>query len=99
MGSRFHLSKPAVILSGIGFYLFQGLITGPPVLVAFGTAKPDNRHETGHCSMPISMRKCLIFALFPPLSAYFRIPYNIAADSHNTGRQARPTFHIRTYTG
>jgi hypothetical protein len=54
-GSRFHPSKPAVILSGFAVSLFQALITGPQMRVAFGTANPDMPHETGHCSKPISL--------------------------------------------
>jgi hypothetical protein len=38
-GSRFHPSKPAVILSGFAVSLFQALITGPQMRVGFGTAK------------------------------------------------------------
>jgi hypothetical protein len=34
-GSRFHPSKPAVILSGFAVPLFQALITGPPLGFAF----------------------------------------------------------------
>ena len=54
-GSRFHPSKPAVILSGFAVPLFQALITGPQMRVALGTAKPDTLHETGHCSKPVSL--------------------------------------------
>ena len=70
-----------MILSGFAVPLFQALITLPPVRVAVGTAKPDTHPETGHCSKPISVRKCLIFGNLRPDSAYFTIPDNITADS------------------
>ena len=60
-GSWFHPSKPAVILSGFAVPLFQALITLPQMRVALGTAKPDTPRETGHCSKPISVPKCLLF--------------------------------------
>ena len=68
-GSRFHPSKPAVILSGFAVSLFQALITGPQMRVAFGTANPATRRETGHGRMPVFVPKCLILALFRPLSS------------------------------
>jgi hypothetical protein len=49
--------------------------------VALGTAKPDTRRETGHCSSPIFVHNCLIFGVFLAVSALFAIPDNIAADS------------------
>ena len=69
VGSWFHPFKPAVILSGFGFSLFQALITGPSVRVAFGTAKPDMHRETGHARMPVPVRKCLRNALFRAIPA------------------------------
>jgi hypothetical protein len=47
--------------------------------------------------MPVSVLKCLIFGVFPSISAYFAIPDNITADSQ-TGRLTRLDGCIRTYT-
>jgi hypothetical protein len=47
--------------------------------VVFGTTKPDTCGETGHPEMPFSMRKCLIFGVFQPISVNFAIPDNITA--------------------
>ena len=59
VGSWFHPSKPAVILSGFAVLQFQTLIIGPLMKVSFGTAKPDTRHETGHLKRVETTRKAL----------------------------------------
>ena len=79
-----------MILSGFAVPLFQALITCPQMRVALGTAIPDMAPETGHCSMPVSMRKCLLFVLFRSIEPYFAIPDNITADSHKVQRDGDP---------
>jgi hypothetical protein len=89
-GSRFHPSKPAVILSGFVVSLFQALQIGPQMRVPFGTAKPDTRHETGHLERLISERKSLVFGMFRLVSAYFAIPDNITAGPQTSFRMVEP---------